>query len=194
MAWALFNFGGLEFSLNWRDLDFLVIGLAVVMILATIIAATSDTRITSLVALGVVGFGVALIFVYFGAPDLAVTQLLVETLVVVLFMFVIARLPTFRALSAKATRVRDAVLALVFGTLITVLTLKAMTIQFEHPIAERLAEMSYVEAKGKNVVNVILVDFRAIDTMGEIVVVAAGALGIAALVAMGRGKKEDEPS
>ena len=54
--------------------------------------------------------------------------------------------------------------------------------------------MSYVEAKGKNVVNVILVDFRAIDTMGEIVVVAAGALGIAALVAMGRGKKEDEPS
>ena len=194
LAWALFNFGGLEFSLNWRDLDFLVIGLAVIMILATIIAATSDTRITSLVALGVVGFGVALIFVYFGAPDLAVTQLLVETLVVVLFMFVIARLPTFRALSAKATRVRDAVLALVFGTLITVLTLKAMTIQFEHPIAERLAEMSYVEAKGKNVVNVILVDFRAIDTMGEIVVVAAGALGIAALVAMGRGKKEDEPS
>jgi multicomponent Na+:H+ antiporter subunit A len=78
-----------------------------------------------------------------------------------------------------------------FGALMTVLLLKAIHIQFDGAISERLAEMSYPEAKGKNVVNVILVDFRALDTFGEIVVVATAALGIAALVATGLKKRKE---
>ncbi|HBR94453.1 MAG TPA: hypothetical protein DEA90_09845 [Opitutae bacterium] len=150
---------------------------------------TGRSYITVLVALGVVGFGVALIFAYYGAPDLAITQLLVETLTVVLFMFVVLRLPPLKTISSRYTRLRDGLMATAFGGLITILLLKAVNIQFDHAISGQLAEMSYPEAKGKNVVNVILVDFRALDTMGEIVVVTVAALGIAALVKTGiKGK------
>jgi multicomponent Na+:H+ antiporter subunit A len=73
--------------------------------------------------------------------------------------------------------------------MISVLVLKAFSIQFHESIAIDLAEMSYPEAKGKNVVNVILVDFRALDTLGEITVLAIAALGVAALVA-GRNRSK----
>lgn len=182
LGWALSNFGGWSLQIDWSRFDVLILGLSLIMAVAAVVAVVATGYLAVLVALGTVGFGVALIFAYYGAPDLAITQLLVETLTVVLFMFVIFRLPALKTLSSKATRLRDALLATAFGSLITVLLLKATTIQFDHAISDRLAAMSYPEAKGKNVVNVILVDFRALDTMGEIVVVATAALGIAALV------------
>lgn len=193
LIWAVLNFGGLNFTINWASYEFFIMALVVIMSLAALVAVVSNSYITVLVSLGVVGLGVALIFAYNGAPDLAITQLLVETLTVVLFMFVVLRLPPLKNISDRLTRLRDALLAISFGGLITVLLLKAVNIQFDHAISARLAEMSYTEAKGKNVVNVILVDFRALDTMGEIVVVATAALGIAALVRTGiRKGKGDE--
>jgi multicomponent Na+:H+ antiporter subunit A len=185
LFWAISNYGGWSFSVDWSEYDLMMIGLVLIMVTAAVLAVTANSYMTVLVALGTVGFGVALIFAYYGAPDLAITQLLVETLTVVLFMFVILKLPKLKTLSSGATRIRDVIVASSFGALITVLLLKAISIQFDHAISERLAEMSYPEAKGKNVVNVILVDFRALDTFGEIVVVATAALGIAALVASG---------
>ncbi|MBT64025.1 MAG: hypothetical protein CML13_12520 [Puniceicoccaceae bacterium] len=189
LTWAIVSFGGLHFTVDWASYDLLMIGLVVIMIIAALVAVTGRSYITVLVALGVVGFGVALIFAYYGAPDLAITQLLVETLTVVLFMFVVLRLPPLKTISSRYTRLRDGLMATAFGGLITILLLKAVNIQFDHAISGQLAEMSYPEAKGKNVVNVILVDFRALDTMGEIVVVTVAALGIAALVKTGiKGK------
>lgn len=184
LIWAIVNFGGLQFEIDWSEFNLIMTGLVCVMIVASIIAVTATTYVTVLVALGVVGLGVAMIFVYYGAPDLALTQLLVETLTVVLFMFVILRLPPLKRISNQIVRLRDAVLASTFGFLITLMVLKAVNIQFNHAISEKLAAMSYPEAKGKNVVNVILVDFRALDTLGEITVVSAAALGIAALVSV----------
>ncbi|CAA6678340.1 MULTISPECIES: putative monovalent cation/H+ antiporter subunit A [unclassified Lentimonas] len=190
LSWAILNYGGLQFDVDWSEFNVIVTGLVLVMVAASIIAVTATTYVTVLVALGVVGFGVAMIFVYYGAPDLAITQLLVETLTVVLFMYVILRLPPLRIISRRMVRIRDAVLASTFGFLIMLLVLKAVNIQFNHAISEKLAAMSYPEAKGKNVVNVILVDFRAMDTLGEIVVVSAAALGIAALVSVrAKGRK-----
>ncbi len=194
LIWAIVNYGGLQFEMDWAQFDPIKVGLVLIMIVATIVAVTASAYMTVLVALGTVGFGVALIFVYYGAPDLAITQLLVETLTVVLFMFVILRLPPLKSMSSMATKIRDAILASTFGGLMTLLVLKAVNIQFDHAISEKLAAMSYPEAKGKNVVNVILVDFRALDTLGEIVVVAAAALGIAALVATGFKKKKGAAS
>lgn len=188
LLWALSNYGGWSFTVDWSGYDLLIIGLSAIMMVAAVTAVVASSYVTVLASLGTVGFGVALVFAYYGAPDLAITQLLVETLTVVLFMFVVLRLPKLKSLSSAKTRLRDAVLATTFGSLITVLLLKAINIQFDHAISERLAAMSYPEAKGKNVVNVILVDFRALDTMGEIVVVATAALGIAALVYAGRKK------
>jgi len=192
LSWAVWNYGGVDFSIDWAAYDILIIGLVFIMIVAALVAVVSNSYITVLVALGVVGFGIAVIFAYYGAPDLAITQLLVEVLTVVLFMFVVLRLPPLKTISGKLTRLRDAVVASLFGGLITVLLLKAVNIQFDHAISERLAEMSYPDAKGKNVVNVILVDFRALDTMGEIVVIAAAALGIAALVRSGLKNRKDK--
>lgn len=182
LVWAILNYGGLQFEVDWSEFDLIMTGLVVIMIIATIVAVTATTYMTVLVSLGTIGFGVALIFVYYGAPDLAITQLLVETLTVVLFMFVISRLPPLKTISSKMVRFRDAILASSFGFLMMLLVLKAVNIQFNHAISDKLAAMSYPEAKGKNVVNVILVDFRALDTLGEITVIAAAALGIAALV------------
>lgn len=192
--WAISSYSGWAVSVNWQEYDFFMVGLTVIMMIAAVLAVLAQTYITVLVALGTVGFGVALIFAYYGAPDLAITQLLVETLTVVLFMFVVLKLPKLKTLSSGATRLRDMVVALSFGGLITVLLIKAISIQFDHPISDRLAEMSYPEAKGKNVVNVILVDFRALDTLGEIVVVASAALGIAALAASGLKKRKGTES
>lgn len=189
LGWALFTFGGVQVSVSTHSMGILSSGLVVIMVIAAILAAGTNNRITALVALGTVGFGVALLFLYYGAPDLAITQLLVETLTVVLFMFVIFRLPRLRTLSTKGTRIRDVILSSIFGTMMAILVMKALTIQFHESIAIDLAEMSYPEAKGRNVVNVILVDFRALDTLGEITVLSIAALGVAALVS-GRSRKK----
>lgn len=191
LLWAVLGYGGLQFEIDFSKFNPFMMGLVLVMIIATYCVATSNDFVTVLVGLGTIGFGVALIFMYHGAADLAITQLLVETLTVVLFMFVIFRLPAFKRFSARATRVRDAVLACTFGGLMTLLVLKAVNIQFHHPISEYLSEISYLEAKGRNVVNVILVDFRALDTFGEVAVVMAAALGIAALASAGLLKGKD---
>jgi len=194
LVWAILNFGGLQFDIDWSEFDLIMMGLVVIMVISAFVAVTATAYMTVLVALGTVGFGVALIFVYYGAPDLAITQLLVETLTVVLFMYVVLRLPPLKTISSKMMRVRDAILASTFGFLMMLLVLKAVNIQFNHAISDKLAAMSYPEAKGKNVVNVILVDFRALDTLGEITVIAAAALGIAALVSVKFKKRKEGTS
>jgi len=192
------GWGFLSFN-NWPKLpadlplpDLLFSGTILAMMVATVFAVITVNRITALVSLGVVGFGIALIYVYFGAPDLAITQLLVETLTVVLLMFAIYRLPAMRLLSSKKTRLRDAILSGVFGLLIMGLVLAATSIQVDLPISDKLSEMSYSEAHGRDIVNVILVDFRAIDTLGEITVLSVAALGISALIARRVTRKKEE--
>jgi len=156
------------------------------MAVAAVCAAISKRYFIILGALGMIGFGIALLFAYYGAPDLAITQLMVEALTVVLFMFVISGLPPIRGFSLPWTKGRDAILAGSFGLIVALLAWLAVDLHFAPSIASTLAEMSYPEAKGKNVVNVILVDFRALDTFGETTVVAAAALGIAALMSSRR--------
>ncbi|MFP4351817.1 MAG: hydrogen gas-evolving membrane-bound hydrogenase subunit E [Puniceicoccaceae bacterium] len=189
--WAFDGFPALPADLPPPDLLFA--GLIVALMVSAVAAVVTTNRITALVCLGVVGFGIALLFVYFGAPDLAITQLMVETLTVVLLMFAIYRLPPMRRLSSRRTHSRDVLLAAVFGLSVTGLVLVATAIQVDSPISDKLTEMSYAEAHGRDIVNVILVDFRALDTLGEITVIAVAALGISAMIARRpRRKKESE--
>lgn len=183
LAWGFLAFGGLPvYSLHFTSGDLFFSGLVLILMISAVSAVITTNRITALVNLGVVGFGIALLFVYFGAPDLAITQLLVETLTVVLLMFAIYRLPPMRLISSKGTRSRDIALSTLFGLLITALVLAATAIQVDRPISERLSAMSYTEAHGRDIVNVILVDFRALDTLGEITVLAVAALGVSAMI------------
>lgn len=165
--------------------------LAGLILAAALAAAISRSRLGSIAALGAVGYLVAMVFVRFGAPDLAMTQILIETLTVILFVFVFYRLPRYGRLTSPAGRARDAVAALATGAVMTVLTLAAAAYSHELRLSEFFAENSWSLGHGRNVVNVILVDFRALDTLGEIVVLALAGLGVYALLKL-RPKRSDD--
>jgi multicomponent Na+:H+ antiporter subunit A len=161
---------------------FYISGLVIVIILSTLFSAFSKSRMSTIIAMGVTGYGISLIYLYYSAIDLAITQIIIETLTVVIFVLVLQKLPKFANLSGPKTRWRDAIIALSFGGVMTVLALKAIHVEFTHPISDYFIENSYIKAYGKNVVNVILVDFRAFDTFGEIVVLTVAALGVTMLL------------
>lgn len=140
-------------------------------------------RFTAVLLLGGVGFGISALFALYGAPDLALTQLLVETLTLVLFSLAIYNLPRFpRATVTQRPKLIALGLSVAFGLGITILTLKALALEFQEPVSLEIAALSLPEAYGRNVVNVTLVDFRALDTLGEIAVLAIASLGVAAIL------------
>jgi multicomponent Na+:H+ antiporter subunit A len=118
----------------------------------------------------------------FGAPDLAMTQIVVEALTVLLFVLAFPGLPPFRELSEPGTRLRDGILAVSVGGMMTLLLLLATGFGRQPTVSSYFAEVSYLEAHGRNVVNVILVDFRALDTLGEVTVLATAATGVYTLI------------
>lgn len=151
--------------------------------LGALLAIKTHSRLTAVAALGVVGYGIAMIYVLFNAPDLAMTQLAVETLTVVLLVLVLHRLPRFAApLTPAAVRRRDAVICAISGAIMTLVILVVAGLKTDSLLTPFFAEKSWLLAKGRNVDNVILVDFRAMDTMGEISVLAIAAIGVVALV------------
>jgi multicomponent Na+:H+ antiporter subunit A len=156
-----------------------LIGAAI--ILGAIAATFTDSRIAAIAELGIVGMGVSLLFVRYGAPDLALTTLLVETLTLIVLIVIMIVFPVRDAGCERASRSRDVFVSLSVGLLVTLLVLQA---QLQSPVfllREFFGESSYLLAHGKNVVNVILVDFRALDTMGEITVLALAAIGVGVL-------------
>jgi multicomponent Na+:H+ antiporter subunit A len=182
--------GPLNVVVNWSDLRFYEVGLAVLILLATLAAILLKSRLAAIAALGVVGYGVALIFVLFGAPDLAMTQFLVETLTVILFVLVFYHLPESRIVSGRVARWRDAAVAVAVGAVMTVLVL-AGTPENYPSISAYFVENSVPRGHGRNVVNVILVDFRGFDTLGEITVLSVAAVGVYALLKLRRRSDGD---
>jgi multicomponent Na+:H+ antiporter subunit A len=124
----------------------------------------------------------ALLFAIYSAPDLALTQIMVESLIVVLLVLLLRRLPTIRKLGGPGARAGRSALALAGGVLMAFVTLAASSVTLPGDASSFFAEASWPLAKGRNVVNVILVDFRALDTFGEIAVVAGAAIGVVALL------------
>lgn len=157
--------------------------LAVLILVSAVLVVLASSRLAALVALGGVGFGVTMIFLVYSAPDLAATQFAIETLTVLLFVLVLYRLPKYTALSRTSSRVRDAIVALASGGVMTLITLAITTTPLSSHVSDYMAQASVPLANGRNIVNVILVDFRGFDTLGEIVVLAVAAIGITALLA-----------
>lgn len=156
----------------------------VVFIMASAIFFTvfSKSRLVAVVSMGVVGYAFCLIFLFYSAPDLAMTQFSIDTLTVILFVLVIYNLPKYLRLSDTRDRVRDGLLSLIFGALVSILTLEVLNESVIKDTTAYYAENAYVLGKGKNVVNVILVDFRGFDTMVEITVLAIAAIGVFGLL------------
>lgn len=167
---------------TFGEIDFPEVAIAVLMLTAAVVAARTNSRMAAVTALGVVGFGMALLFVSFGAPDLAMTLFAVETLTVLLLVLVLFRLPRFETLTTRAERYVDVLVAGAAGVVMTVLVLVVTSITRPTPLTDYFAESSYLLAQGRNVVNVILVDFRSLDTFGEIIVLGIAAIGVMALI------------
>lgn len=163
------------------------------MIGATGMVAISRSRMLSICALGIVGSGVAVLFLIFGAIDVAITQLMVETLFVVLIAAVMIKLPKFSGKEHPGAGggIRDASIAIGCGVVIGVITVAVGLSPLDLSITEFYEAASLPQAYGRNIVNVILVDFRALDTLGEVAVVAIAALAVIALVTV---RPQREPS
>ena len=151
-------------------------------------ATITRSRFGAVIALGVVGYGISMLFILFGAPDLAMTQFLIETLMVILFVSVFYFLPRFAIFSSVGTRIRDALAACILGAVMGGITLVATGIQWRPPISDYFVENSVPRAHGRNIVNVILVDFRGLDTLGEITVLAVAGIGVFALLKLRSSK------
>ena len=169
-------------SLDFSGVEIHTLAIAVLIVLAAFVAVSTHSRLGAVATVGAVGFGVALMYVLFSAADVGITQVLVETLTVILLVLVLFRLPGFLDLSQEGTRVRDGLVAITMGATFTLLLLMAVDVQLFPSISEYFIEHSYPTAHGRNIVNVILVDFRALDTLGEIFVLALAAIGVYAMI------------
>ncbi|MDM9647941.1 putative monovalent cation/H+ antiporter subunit A [Rhizobium sp. S163] len=159
--------------------------LAAIGLVAVIIARD---RLTAIVSLGIQGFAVALIFLLFGAPDLAFTQFMVETLSVVILALVMTRLRLSHIDPRPVGQMLfDGAVALACGAGLTLLLMKATEAPFSATLSDFFNTYSKTIAHGANVVNVIIVDFRGTDTLGEIAVVAMTGLAILALIRVRAG-------
>lgn len=178
-------FSGVAIYLDWSKISEITTSEVVVVLLmvtSIFFVVLSTSRTAAIVALGVIGFANCLFFLYYSAPDLAMTQFSIDTLTVLLFMLVLYKLPKNRNFSSLKTRLRDGILSLAFGVLIAVFTLEVFEEPNRKEISQYYADNAYILAKGKNVVNVILVDFRGFDTMIETVVLVIAAIGVFSLM------------
>lgn len=172
-------------SLDWNEII-----ICIIMLSAILFTVFSKSRLSAVAGLGIVGYAMCFIFVFYGAPDLAMTQFTIDTLTVILFVLVLYRLPKYLRMSNPTNRIRDGVIALSFGTFMSFIIVEIMNEAPIKRISEFYSENAYVLAKGKNIVNVILVDFRGFDTMIEIIVLSIAAIGVFALLKLYLKKHE----
>ena len=157
-------------------------GLAVtVMAGLAFFAAVQRNRLSGVIMVGLTGYFMALIFVLHGAPDLALTQALVETIVMVVFMLVLRKMPTETEQRNEDNRLR-AWLSIGTGVSVVTVAMTAMSARVAEPISKYMPELAYEIGHGRNTVNVLLVDLRAADTYGETLVLVVAATGIASLI------------
>ncbi|ADO68864.1 hydrogen gas-evolving membrane-bound hydrogenase subunit E [Stigmatella aurantiaca] len=171
-----------------RTLHFHEAAVLALLVLATGLAVMTRSVLTALMALSVVGLTESFVYVLLGAPDLALTQVVVQTLTVILFALIFSRFPVQP--SGGRSRRRDAALSLAAGGLISWTLLHASAAPPQTRLAEAYTSRSGPEAHGRNVVNTILVDFRALDTLGETTVLATASLGVYLLFRPSRRKRQ----
>ncbi len=163
-----------------------------VIVIGAVAAARANKRFMAVLLVSVTGYGVALLFALQGAPDLALTQMLVETIILVAFVLAMRSLPPrLRERTATGThRVVRLIIGVGFGATMVVVAIVAMGARIHDPVSLSLPKLAYEGGGGLNVVNVTLVDIRAWDTFGEISVLAMAATGVASLIFVrGRGQR-----
>ena len=175
---------------RWTPIQFHEAALAALIVAGALSATFARSSMAAALSLGTVGYGVAVMYALLGAPDLAMTQFAVETLTVVIFVLVFYRLRGFGDLSSRLVRSRDAIVAVAAGALVTTLVLFVGASGTTSRLAAYFADAAPRLAHGLNVVNVILVDFRGFDTLGETTVLVTVAIGVRALLLIGKERRQ----
>lgn len=171
------------------------IPIAALLVTAAIAATLATRRFAAALLLGAVGYGMAMLFVVQGAPDLALTQFAVETLSVVVFLLVLRRLPDrFERRAPAVRRLHRLAVSGAVGVFIVLMAIAASGARTAPPVSREMSERALPQGDGKNVVNVILVDIRGLDTMGEITVLVAAGIGIVALARSGERPRHRLPA
>jgi len=184
-AWPLLELAEAHGSKPEQPMEWPMLVATVIVVIGTIATMIfSHLRLLSLVMISIVGLVVAVAFAYFSAPDLALTQLSVEVATIILFLLALFFLPQKTPLRESSIQriVRDLGIASAIGAVIGTLCYVMLTRPLDS-ISQFFIENSKTGGGGTNVVNVILVDFRGFDTLGEITVLAIAALGIFKLLA-----------
>lgn len=179
---------------NLAPIGIYEIVLALAMVIGAISILFAKSRLTSIIILGAVGYTASLFFVLFRAPDLALTQLVIETISVALFLLCFYHLPKLssRKEERMTFKLNNAIVSIGVGVVVTLIALSSHSQKLFDSISSYYLENAYKEAGGKNVVNVILVDFRGLDTMFEITVLGIAALGIFAMIRLRLTRRKDQ--
>ena len=160
---------------------------AAAAVVSAVLVARARRRLKAVILLGIGGYAVAGLFLLQGAPDLALTQVLTETVTLVVFVLVLRRIPPyFSDRPLAASRWLRLALGLAVGLTVAGVALVAPWARVHAPVTEHFADEAVSWGGGKNIVNVTLVDIRAWDTMGEISVLLVAATGVASLVFLSR--------
>jgi multicomponent Na+:H+ antiporter subunit A len=157
-------------------------GIVISMVISAVAVLLSNSRLTSIVAVGALGLLVSFLFVLFRAPDLALTQLVVETVTTALFLLCFYHLPQLRKEISKVSfKATNAIISIGVGVVVTIFALSVNGTKLFDSISS-FYENSYELAGAQNIVNAILVDFRGIDTMLEILVLVIAGIGVYTLI------------
>lgn len=196
IGYTMFRYGAFAINTdNISPIDPYMWILTILLVVSVVAVPITNNRMTAIIVTGVVGFIVALMFTIFRAPDLALTQLLVETVSVILFMLVFYHLPELRKEKIKPSfKLINLIISIAVGVMISMVSLSSFALGSEAdftPISAYFVDNSKILAGGYNVVNVILVDFRGLDTILEILVLGIAAIGIASLIKLRLKGSED---
>lgn len=179
LAYKLWLSGPIDINFyNLAMLSVYEVAIVAILIGALLMMITTKSRLTAVVSMSIIGYCICVMFVFYSAPDLAMTQFTIDTLTTVLFVLVLYKLPPFLNLGTRKERYRDMAVALGFGLILCMVALQVHHEPIETATSEFYGSKAYLDAKGKNVVNVILVDFRGIDTLFETVVLSIAAIGV----------------
>lgn len=189
---TLFIKDGFNFSFkNTAPLSFFELAIVVVIVASTVLVVIAKSRLTAIIALGAVGYSVALFFIIFNAPDLALTQLVIETVSVALFLLAFYHLPkAYRHKERMPFKLKNFIVALSVGIMVTLVALSAQSQKLIPSISQYYKDTVYTKAGGGNIVNVILVDYRGFDTLFEITVLSIAGMAILGMIKLRLAGKE----
>jgi len=175
-------------KLDTYPYEILLVVVAVIGALKTIHA---HHRLEAVAALGATGFAIAFLFALLSAPDLAITQLMVETLIVIIAVLVFRRIPPASKRLPMMRRPLHMAISVAFGLLMTTLVLAFSRFPFVPQASDFFIRDQLGKSGGGNIVNAILVEYRALDTLGEITVLATAGIGVITLLRLGGGSSGD---